>query len=35
MFDMRRYPAWTAHTERMLQRPSVQRAMVREGITIG
>jgi glutathione S-transferase len=35
LFDMRRYPAWTAHPERMLLRPSVQRAMQREGVILG
>ena len=34
-FDMRRYLGWTKHTERMLERPSVQRAMRRENIILG
>jgi glutathione S-transferase len=34
-FDMRRYPGWTQHTHRMLERPSVQRAMRRENIILG
>ena len=33
--DMRGgYPRWTAHAERMLQRPAVQRAIEQEGINI-
>jgi hypothetical protein len=32
---MRRYPGWTQHTHRMLERPSVQRAMRRENIILG
>ena len=35
LFDMRRYPGWTRHTQRMLERPSVQRAMRRENIILG
>jgi glutathione S-transferase len=35
LFDMRRYPGWTRHTQRMLERPSVQRAMRRENILLG
>jgi glutathione S-transferase len=34
-FDMRRYPGWTQHTHRMLERGSVQRAMRRENIVLG
>ena len=34
-WDMRRYPAWTRHTHRMLERPAVQRAMRRENIILG
>lgn len=33
-FDMSRYPAWTAHKDRMLARPAVQRVLAREDITI-
>lgn len=32
--DMSSYPAWTAHKDRMLARPSVRRALAREGIEI-
>lgn len=31
---MQHYPAWTAHTRRMLQRPAVGRALAREGVAI-
>jgi glutathione S-transferase len=30
--DMGSYPAWQDHSERMLSRPSVQRALAREGL---
>ncbi len=30
--EMRAYPAWREHSERMLARPSVQRALTREGL---
>lgn len=29
-----RLPAWTAHTERLMQRPAMQRAVEREGIVV-
>ena len=32
--DTGRYPRWTAHKERMLARPAVQRALATEGIEI-
>jgi glutathione S-transferase len=28
------YPSWTQHTQRLLQRPAVQRALAREGISV-
>jgi glutathione S-transferase len=31
-FDMRRFSAWTEHAERLVERPSVQRALAREGL---
>lgn len=31
--DPRRYPAWTRHTARMLERPAVQRALAREQLS--
>ncbi len=30
--DMRRYPAWTAHASRLLERPAVRRALADEGL---
>lgn len=33
--DMAPYPAWAAHTGRMLRRPAVERVMTRENIVIG
>ena len=32
---MRDYPAWSAATDRMLERPAVRRALEREGVVIG
>lgn len=31
-FDTTRYPRWTAHARRMIERPAVQRAITREGL---
>jgi glutathione S-transferase len=31
--DVDRYPSWQAHTQRMLNRPAVLRAITREGLT--
>jgi glutathione S-transferase len=31
-FDTTRYPRWTAHARRMIERPAVQRAIAREGL---